>query len=206
MFGRRSRGTAACQQEERCTGGFDHMQSSLSVVCCLRNGGSRAEFAHCATGWGSRARYSNLGYPLWVATCWALRATVTIHPCRCCPGRGTTKQGRLWTHVRDDRGRRGKYPYRRRSASVWESGPGRFWSGTSKTIRWSCAEQGGTALKRCTVRSSRRAIPHRPRKIRKRRFGSTSVRSMRAVDTNVLVRLLVRDDLNQLKAAESFIA
>jgi predicted nucleic-acid-binding protein len=29
---------------------------------------------------------------------------------------------------------------------------------------------------------------------------------MRAVDTNVLVRLLVRDDLDQVKAAESFIA
>ena len=29
---------------------------------------------------------------------------------------------------------------------------------------------------------------------------------MRAVDTNVLVRLLVRDDLDQVKTAESFIA
>jgi predicted nucleic-acid-binding protein len=56
------------------------------------------------------------------------------------------------------------------------------------------------------VHSSQRDIPHRPRKTRKRRFENTSVRSMRAVDTNVLVRLLVRDDPDQVKTAESFIA
>jgi predicted nucleic-acid-binding protein len=58
----------------------------------------------------------------------------------------------------------------------------------------------------CTVRSSQRAMPHRPWKTRTRRFGNTSVRSMRPVDTNVLVRLLARDDLDQVKPAESFIA
>jgi predicted nucleic-acid-binding protein len=36
--------------------------------------------------------------------------------------------------------------------------------------------------------------------------GSTSARSMRAVDTNVLVRLIVRDDPDQVRIAESFAA
>jgi hypothetical protein len=43
------------------------------------------------------------------------------------------------------------------------------------------------------VRSSKRDILRRPQKTRKRRFGNTFAGSMRAVDTNVLVRLLVRD-------------
>jgi len=37
MFARGSRGTAARQQEERCTGGFYHKECSLSVVYGLRN-------------------------------------------------------------------------------------------------------------------------------------------------------------------------
>src|ERR1700730_5897534 len=36
------------------------------------------------------------------------------------------------------------------------------------------------------------------------RSGSTSARSMRAVDTNVLVRLIVRDEPEQARVAESF--
>lgn len=37
-------------------------------------------------------------------------------------------------------------------------------------------------------------------------FGAPSPRGMRAVDTNVLVRLLTRDDLKQTMAAEEFVA
>ena len=37
-------------------------------------------------------------------------------------------------------------------------------------------------------------------------LGNTSANGMRAVDTNVLVRLLVRDDPAQLAAAEAFVA
>ena len=37
-------------------------------------------------------------------------------------------------------------------------------------------------------------------------FGSTSASGMRAVDTNVFVRLVVRDDAKQVRAAEEFIA
>src|ERR1700753_2224954 len=41
--------------------------------------------------------------------------------------------------------------------------------------------------------------------IRRMRFGSTSAGNMRAVDTNVLIRLLARDDADQVAKAESFI-
>src|SRR5689334_9005756 len=42
--------------------------------------------------------------------------------------------------------------------------------------------------------------------ISSRAFANTSARSMRAVDTNVLVRLIARDDPKQVEAAEAFIA
>ncbi len=40
----------------------------------------------------------------------------------------------------------------------------------------------------------------------RRGFAPTSDGSMRAVDTNLLVRLIVRDDLKQVDAAEAFVA
>src|SRR5262249_19100811 len=42
--------------------------------------------------------------------------------------------------------------------------------------------------------------------ISSRAFANTSARSMRAVDANVLVRLIARDDPRQMEAAEAFIA
>ena len=38
------------------------------------------------------------------------------------------------------------------------------------------------------------------------RFANTSASDMRAVDTNLVVRLLVRDDLQQVELAEKFIS
>ncbi len=37
-------------------------------------------------------------------------------------------------------------------------------------------------------------------------FGGTCGRGMRAVDTNVLIRLITRDDPRQVTAAESYVA
>src|SRR3954467_15146149 len=44
------------------------------------------------------------------------------------------------------------------------------------------------------------------RGISSKAFANTSAKNMRAVDTNVLVRLIARDDPRQVEAAEAFIA
>lgn len=61
-------------------------------------------------------------------------------------------------------------------------------------------------LKKSSARSFRKRHPSHLRSRCTKPFGDTFASGMRAVDTNNLVRLIVRDDASQVRDAEAFIA
>src|SRR5260221_10959468 len=75
-----------------------------------------------------------------------------------------------------------------------------------KATTSSSVASAGTLRQTCTRRSSRMRRPPRRSTISAKESAPTLGGFMRAVDTNVLVRLLTRDDRAQLAAAEDFVS
>src|SRR5262249_15516553 len=99
------------------------------------------------------------------------------------------------------------YPYRRRYVGSSVSGQAPYSSGTRTASKSLSAEPGVSRRKTCTGRCSRRGHPSPSDSTScGRASGGTCESAMRAVDTNVLVRLVTRDDAKQVKAAEAFVA
>src|SRR5262249_57145937 len=99
------------------------------------------------------------------------------------------------------------YPYRRRYVGSSVSGQAPYSSGTRTASKSLSAEPGVSRRRTCTGRCLRRGHPSPSDSTScGRASGGTCESAMRAVDTNVLVRLVTRDDAKQVKAAEAFVA
>src|SRR3954452_5316499 len=122
----------------------------------------------------------------------------------------------MWSHYRGnevkcqlpDRGLlpRDKSRYPQRSARSSALVQGRCSNGTRRVIRSWSAARGVTPPRMFMPPYFPMNLPSQRRSTSRKALPNTFALGMRAIDTNVLVRLMVRDDAEQLRAAEDFVS